>query len=121
MSLLKDLGKDPDVMIKRSDKCKGLVILPKNKYIHKAKTITDGYEPVSKNPTPRLEAETKRLIEGALAEKVSDKVIKSVIPSGSRTAELYGLPKTHSQMFPYVLSYLPAATHLISLRGYSKE
>ena len=32
--------------------------------------------------------------------KVSDKVVRSVVPSGSRTAELYGLPKTHKPGAP---------------------
>ena len=100
IALLKNLGKDPEVVIKRSDKCKGLVVLPKTEYIQKAQAITDGYETVPKNPTPKLEAETKRLIKDTLAGKVPDKVTRSVLPSGSRTAELYGLPKTHKPNAP---------------------
>ena len=55
---------------------------------------------VAKNPTPKLEAETKRLIKTTLTDKVPDKITKSVIPGGSRTAELYGLPKTHKSDAP---------------------
>ena len=50
--------------------------------------------------TPRLEAETKRLIKSTMVGKVPDKIVKSIIPSGSRTAELYGLPKTHKPSVP---------------------
>ena len=57
---LKSLGKDPNVVVKRSDKCKGLVILPKTDYVDKAQEITKGYETITKNPTPKLEAQTKK-------------------------------------------------------------
>ena len=66
----------------------------------KLRKNSEGYESISKNPTPKLEAETKRLIKGTLVGKVSDKVVRSVVPSGSRTAELYGLPKTHKPGAP---------------------
>ena len=102
--VLKDLSKDPAVIIKRSDKCKGLVVLPKSDYVLKAGKITAEYESISKNPTPRLEAETKRLIKSTMVGKVPDKIVKSIIPSGSRTAELYGLPKTHKPSVPSALS-----------------
>ena len=46
ISMLKELGRDPDVIVKRSDKCKGLVVLPKTEYLHKAETITGGYEAI---------------------------------------------------------------------------
>ena len=98
--MLRELANDPDIVIKRSDKCKGLVVLPKTEYVQKAETITDGYEAVMKNPTPKLEAETKRVIKGTLTGKIEDKVVRSVMPSGSRTAELYGLPKTHKTGVP---------------------
>ena len=97
---LKELGNDPDIIVKRSDKCKGLVILSKSDYIQKAEKITDDYEIVTANPTPKLEAKTKMLIKTTLANKVPDKIVKSVLPTGSRTAELYGLPKTHKPDAP---------------------
>ena len=99
MDLLKDLGDDDDVLVKRSDKCKGMVVLPKREYVRKAGLITADYETVAKNPTPKL-AQTKRVIKTTLSGKVPDKIVKSVIPSGSRTAELYGLPKTHKPDTP---------------------
>ena len=100
VSMLKELSRDPDVIVKRSDKCKGLVVLPKSEYLHKAEAITDGYEAISKYPTPKLEAKTKQLIKATLPGKVSDRITRSVIPTGTRTAELYGLPKTHKPDVP---------------------
>ena len=100
VNLLKELSKDPEIVIKRSDKCKGLVVLSKTEYVEKASAITDTYEAVGRNPTPKLEAETKRIIRTTLTGKVPDKIVKSVMPSGSRTAELYGLPKTHKPNTP---------------------
>ena len=44
--------------------------------------------------------ECPRLIKTTLTGKVPDKVVKSILPSGSRTAELYGLPKTHKPDAP---------------------
>ena len=59
----KELGNDPDIISKRSDKCKGLVVMSKNEYVQKAHAITDGYETIDKNPTPKLEAKTKILVK----------------------------------------------------------
>ena len=98
--MLKGIRQDGEVVVKRSDKSKGLVILPKSQYVQKAEKITSTYAPVAKNPTTKLEAETKRIIKETLTDKVPDKIVKSVLPSGSRTAELYGLPKTHKTDTP---------------------
>ena len=53
-----------------------------------------------KNPTPKLEAMTKRVIHDTMDEGVNEKVIKKIIPNSSRTAELYGLPKKHKDNVP---------------------
>ena len=50
---------DSSVIFKPSDKCKGLVVMPKESYIHKAQSIIADYEHIPKNPTPKLEAQTK--------------------------------------------------------------
>ena len=69
-------------------------------YIQKAETITSQYEDVPKNPTPRLEATTKRIISQKLNGKVPDKIVNAIKPTSSRTAELYGLPKSHKTDIP---------------------
>ena len=100
MQALNDIRADSEVIIKRSDKCKGFVLMPKETYIEKASSITSQYEPVAKNPTPRLEAATKKIISQNLAGKVPDKITSAIKPSSSRTAELYGLPKNHKTDIP---------------------
>ena len=53
-----------------------------------------------KNPTPKNEAATKRLIKDTLTDKVENHVLQGIIPQQSRTAELYGLPKDHKPDVP---------------------
>ena len=62
--------------------------------------ILDDYEQVTKNPTPKVEAETKRVIKTVMAEKVDKTIVQSLLPQGSRTAEFYGLPKNHKESVP---------------------
>ena len=88
------------MVVKRSDKCKGLVLLNSDDYVSKMQSITDQYEKVAKNPTPKLEATTKRIIHDSLDGKLAEKVVKSILPQCSRTAELYGLPKDHKPDIP---------------------
>ena len=92
---LENLARNGDIIVKRSDKCKGLFIMNTDDYVSKMHDITETYEKVAKNPTPKLEASTKRLIHQSLDGKLEDKVVKSILPQCSRTAELYGLPKDH--------------------------
>jgi len=100
IKVLNDIRADPEVIIKRSDKCKGFVIMPRETYIEKAETITSQYEHVAKNPTPRLEAATKKIISQTLGGKIPDKIVNAIKPTSSRTAELYGLPKSHKPDIP---------------------
>ena len=72
----------------------------REEYIQKADTITSQYEHVPRNPTPRLEATTKKILMQKLGRKVPDKVINAIKPTSSRTAELYGLPKSHKRGIP---------------------
>ena len=55
----------------------------------------------SKNPKcPSLEATTKRIISQKLNGNVPDKIVNAIKPTSSRTAELYGLPKSHNTEIP---------------------
>lgn len=55
---------------------------------------------MTKNPTKQLDDETSELIKTTLGGKVPDKTMKAIKPTDSRTAELYGLPKTHKANVP---------------------
>ena len=92
-SLLQDIRNDESRVVKRSDKCKGFVIMDKEIYVEKAQNIVKEYEPVDKNPTKKLEDETKVLIARSMKDKVPAKTIRAIQPPCSRTAELYVLPK----------------------------
>ena len=100
MSALTELQKDETVIVKRSDKCKGFVLMNKSEYIEKTEAIVKDYEPIAKNPTKSLDVETADLIKKTLKGKLPDKTIHSLTPNESRTAELYGLPKTHKPKIP---------------------
>ena len=97
---LMNLKKNDNVIVKPSDKCKGLIILDKRDYIHKADEITSSYEEVTKNPTNKTEAATKRIIRDTLNGKMEEHIIQAFLPQSSRTAELYGLPKDHKPGVP---------------------
>ena len=94
------LAHNKSVIVKPSDKCKGLVVMKKDCYVNKAMDILNSYEQVKTNPTPRVEASTKRVIKTVLENKVHKSLIQSLLPQGSRTAEFYGLPKNHKETVP---------------------
>ena len=94
------LARNADVVVKPSDKCKGLVLLNTTDYVRKIESTTSTYDIVSRNPTPKLEASTKRIIHETMDGKVEERVVKALIPQCSRTAELYGLPKDHKRDIP---------------------
>ena len=97
---LNQLARDNSVVVKPSDKGKGLVLMDAAEYAHKIDSITADYEPVPRNPIPRLEATTRRVIHGTMDGKVDERVVKAIVPHCSRTAELYGLPKDHKDGVP---------------------
>ena len=92
---LTHLKADQDLVIKQSDKCKSFVLLDKNDYLQKAQSITDSYQKIDKNPTRSLEEETKDLMRNTLQNKIPQDHLKRLLPQHARTAEFYGLPKTH--------------------------
>ena len=89
------MKKDENVIIKRSDKCKNIVIMDKPDYISKAEQIVSSYDIINKNPTTKLEEDTKTLMKTTLQGKIPDDCLRKILPQHSRTAEFYGLPKTH--------------------------
>ena len=92
---LTQLRQDETTIVKRSDKCKNIVIMDKVDYITKAESILSTYDTVDKNPTNKLEEDTKSLMKRTLQDKVPDDNLRRLLPQHARTAEFYGLPKTH--------------------------
>ena len=66
----------------------------------KTQVIVKDYQHVSKNPTRNLDEETTNIIKATLESKIPDKTIQAIKPNESRTAELYGLPKTYKPNIP---------------------
>lgn len=64
-------------------------------YKSKAEAIVTTYDSVNKNPTTKLEEETKNLMKTTLKGKIPDDYLQRLLPQHTRTAEFYGLPKTH--------------------------
>ena len=84
---IKDLSQKENVIVKPSDKCKGFVIMDKDTYVEKALNILGEYEQVQSNPTPKVEAATKRVIKSVMNDKVDKHLMQTLLPQGSRTAE----------------------------------
>ena len=97
---LTKLSQNDNLIVKPSDKSKGLVIMKKETYVEKAIDILDSYERVPTNPTNKVEAETKRVIKSVMGSKTDKSLVQSLMPHGSRSAEFYGLPKNHKESVP---------------------
>ena len=93
--LIEKLVKNDKIIVKQSDKCMGLVIIPKTDYVTKASDILNSYQKVPNNLTPALESKTKDLTLKVLRDKLPDRTFFNLLPRWTRAAELYGLPKTH--------------------------
>ena len=89
------LRQDEETIVKRSDKCKNLVIMDRSDYISKSESIVNNYHISNKNPTTKLEEDTKTLMKKTLQNKIPDDYLRKILPQHARTAEFYGLPKTH--------------------------
>ena len=100
INMLKTLREDREITVKKSDKCKGLVIMARNEYVEKAESIVQDYEKVVSNPTSSLDKSTATLIHDTMHDKFPESFIDAIKPAESRTAELYGLPKTHKPGIP---------------------
>ena len=101
--LIKDLAVNDNIIIKQSDKCKGLVIMDRPDYMTKAKDLlndTDSFEKLDKNPIPQIEAKTKRNLLITTRSKLPDNTVKELTPGHSRTPVFYGLPKDHKPNVP---------------------
>ena len=62
------LSKDENIIVKPSDKCKGLVIMTKEMHVDKSLDILGTYEQVPTNPTPKVEAATKRIVKSVMGQ-----------------------------------------------------
>ena len=100
---LKELKMNENVIVKPSDKCRGLVILDKSSYVEKVKNILENetnYEKLPNNPTAKIEAKTKQVFKHTCKDKLPESLMKELTPTNSRTPVFYGLPKNHKADVP---------------------
>ena len=83
------------VVTETAETGKSLVIMNRSDYVSKSEAIVNTYDTVNKNPTSNLEDDTKTLMKKTLQNKIPDDYLRKILPQHARTAEFYGLPKTH--------------------------
>ena len=97
--MLKRLRESKDIVILRSDKGCGTVILDQEEYVEKISTIindTSNFEKLSSGPTIFRKGQLQRFLrtlknEGFFTYESYGKIY----PSGSKPESMHGLPKIH--------------------------
>ena len=105
--LLKNLSKNPDIIITRPDKGKGTVILNKDDYIRKMEDILNDNSKFQEIGSPtfqpifKVEDKINRLLKDLKDDNViCESTYKNLYSSGSSYGILYGLPKIHKENIP---------------------
>ena len=97
--ILKRLHTNKDIVITRSDKGSGIVILDKTFYGEKIlRLISDvnKFRKLNGDPTLTREGQLQRFLRKIKDEGLfDDNTYKKIYPSGFKPATIYGLPKTH--------------------------
>jgi len=97
--VLKNLHKNNDIVILKSDERNGVVVLNKVDYIKCINDIINDkhkFKELSNDPTISREGKLQRYLRELGKKGKSDKdTYNSIYPSGSQLALIYGLPKMH--------------------------
>ena len=107
---IKSLRTNEEILITKPDKGAGVVILNKNDYNDKMKTILNDTTkfldlgPVTnKDNTAKIESRIQqRLLQLRKEYLISKQVYEAIRPTGSQRQRIYGLPKIHKKDVPYV-------------------
>ena len=94
--ILEKLYKNPDIVILRQDKGRGVVLLDKSVYVNKGENFLNGpeFEKLEQDPTKTFQRNVQEtLLE--MKKKFSNKVYKKLYPSSSRPGLFFGLAKVH--------------------------
>ena len=94
--ILEKLYKNPDIVILRQDKGRGVVLLDKSVYVNKGENFLNGpeFEKLEQDPTKTFQRNVQEtLLESK--KKFSSKVYKKLYPSSSRPGLYFGLAKVH--------------------------
>ena len=114
LRILKNFCSNPDIVICKPDKGRGVVILDKTLYKCKIKeTISnpDKFSQIHQNIikySKQIEDKINRFLSSLKSKNVfSDLTYKSLFCSGTGPGTLYGLPKTHKANFSSKPSFRP--------------
>ena len=123
INILRSLGKKEDLVICKPDKGKGVVLLDRADYVYKMNDILNDatkftklvYADIYKLKT-KVEDKVIRFINILVSLNIiNDSDAKSLKPTGSNPATLYGMPKVHKTsvpLRPVVAAYNTASYHL---------
>ena len=113
-----------EILITKPDKATGVVILNKNDYNNKMKTILNDTTkfldlgPVTnKDNTAKIESGTqRRLLQLRKECLISKQVYEAIRPTGSQRPRMHGLPKIHKKDVPLrpILSMTRSAQHQLA-------
>ena len=113
-----------EILITKPDKGAGVVILNKNDYNDKMKTILNDTTkfldlgPVTNNDnTAKIESRIqRRLLQLRKEYLISKQVYEAIRPTGSQRPRMYGLPKIHKKDVPLrpILSMTGSAQHQLA-------
>ncbi len=102
---IKSLRNDKNIEILPADKGTATVILSRDSYVEKMKTVLDDpvhFKPIDSNPIVKWE----KLLQHFLLENlckpglISQRLYRFLRPSDARMPQLYGLPKIHKPSVP---------------------
>ena len=119
----KSLRTNEEILITKPDKGAGVVILNKNDYNDKMKTIlndTTKFDlgPVTnKDNAAKIESQIqRRLLQLRKEYLISKQVYEAIRPTGSQRPRMYGLPKIHKKDVPLrpILSMTGSAQHQLA-------
>ena len=101
--ILKKLRTRKDIAIVRPDKGSGVVILDRDIYDRKLLEIINDstkFKKLKDNPTLNRKGQLQRLLRKIKDKNLFDEnAYKKIYPCGSKSATIYGLPKTHKMLF----------------------
>ncbi|VDO66433.1 unnamed protein product [Schistosoma margrebowiei] len=119
---LRNIKRNDDIMILRSDKGSSIVLMNKTDYAFKMKSILSDHtrfklEKSNKDLTDSTEKRITKVLRDLLKKKMIDNsTYNNLRPRGSRLPHMYGLPKIHKQGYPLIpiLSMINSPYHKVA-------
>ena len=104
VQVLAELKKEQSIVILTADKGVAIVIMDKEDYLKKAKTLLEDqgtYKALKTDPTSKMKSKMINLLKKIKTEGgIDDILYKKLYPTGAVTPKCYGLPKIHKSGIP---------------------